>query len=59
MSRSTLNLHLNTLEDRGLIRREQRRNEDTRKQLNTRYKLAFEDDFEPVNTEIPCPKFGH
>lgn len=59
MSRSTLNLHLNTLEERGLIRREQRRNEDTRKQLNTRYKLAFEDDFEPVNTEIPCPKTGH
>lgn len=59
MSRSTLNLHLNTLEERGLIRREQRWHKDTKKQKNTRYRLAFEADFETAGPQNPCPKSGH
>lgn len=55
MSRSSLNEHLATLESLGLIRREQRRDTRTRKQENTRYHLAFEDDFGPN----PSPKSGH
>lgn len=73
MSRSSLNEHLATLESLGLIRREQRRDTRTRKQENTRYHLAFEEDFganpspksghgssEPVsgNLQKPCPENG-
>ncbi|MEO3386025.1 helix-turn-helix domain-containing protein [Mesorhizobium sp. CAU 1741] len=55
MSRSSLNEHLATLESAGLIRREQRRDRRTRRQENTRYRLAFEADF----AANPCPETGH
>lgn len=53
MSRSTLNVHLNTLEEMGLIARKQAIDKITKRQLPTRYFLAFEEGFEP------CPKSGH
>lgn len=55
MSRSSLNEHLATLENAGLIRRESRRCSRTKKQENTRYHLAFEDDFD----KNPSPETGH
>lgn len=66
MSRATINRHLNELEERGLIRRVQRVDPATKKQLSTRYILAFEDDFDTqdivsrvsnCDTE-PCLKNG-
>lgn len=45
ISRASVNRYLNELEERGLIRREQRIHPDTKKQMNTRYVLAFEPDF--------------
>jgi len=67
MSRSSINNHLNILEERGLIRRIQVRNERTFQQENTRYLLAFEKGFEPKirvgenggNPPNPRPEFGH
>lgn len=58
VSRSTLNLHLDELEARGLIRREQGIDPRTRRQKNTRYILAFEEEGLPDGDE-PCPKIGH
>lgn len=66
MSRSTVNRHLDELERAGLIRRVQRVDPHTRRQLSTRYVLAFEDGFEPLhvdsrvsNTDTePCVKNG-
>lgn len=55
IGRSTLNRHLDKLEQAGLIRRERRIDLDTRKQKSTRYFLAFEDGFEVE----PCAKSGH
>ncbi|MBX3580024.1 MAG: helix-turn-helix domain-containing protein [Rhizobiaceae bacterium] len=55
MSRSGLNNQLDALEAAGMIRREQRRDDTTNRQLPTRYRFAFEADF---NAE-PCPEFGH
>lgn len=52
MSRSAVNEHLIALEKAGLIAREQRRDEKTRKQISTNYRFAFETDF-------PCPESGH
>lgn len=43
MGRSTLNRHLNTLEDLGLIRRIQRSNKRTNRQQNTFYILGFDE----------------
>ena len=45
ISRASVNRYLNELEERGLIRREQRLHPDTKKQMTTRYVLAFEADF--------------
>lgn len=45
ISRASVNRHLDELEAIGLIRREQRIDHETKKQLPTRYILAFEDDF--------------
>lgn len=45
ISRASVNRYLAELEERGLIRREQRIHPDTKKQMTTRYVLAFEDDF--------------
>lgn len=59
LSRSSLNDHLAALEARGLIRRDRQRNEATRRQERTRYRLAFEAGFEPADAEIPSPEFGH
>lgn len=71
MSRSTLNLHLDKLEELGLIRREQSIDDATKKQRPTRYFFAFEDDEKSVSEnrtreakavsekqQKPCPKNG-
>ena len=49
MSRSTVQLHLNTLARHGLVRRERSRNPDTHRENPTRYFFAFEEGFEPEN----------
>ena len=56
MARSTVNEHLNILEEKGLIYRERRVNDQTRRRESARYLLAFEDGF-PVKK--PCPEFRH
>lgn len=66
MSRATVNRHLDELEQAGLIRRIKRIDPDTRRQLSTRYVLAFEEGFEPLHVEgrvsnldtEPCLKKG-
>lgn len=55
MSRSSLNNHLNALEERGLIRRIRRVDPTSHKQMSTRYILGFEEDF----TQRPSPNSGH
>ena len=55
ISRASLNTHLEKLETAGLIRRQRRVDEVTRKQKSTRYVLGFEDDF----AAEPCPESGH
>ena len=55
ISRASLNTHLEKLETAGLIRRQRRVDEVTRKQKSTRYVLGFEDDFGAE----PCPESGH
>ena len=63
ISRAALNSHLTLLENRGLLRRERRIDPGTKRQMSTRYILAFEDDFDqgPEATEAgrPCPDSGH
>lgn len=54
MSVASVNNHLNTLEDAGLIRRVKRVDRKTGKQQSTRYILGFEDGFEAK----PCPDIG-
>lgn len=58
VSRSTLNQHLALLEEQGLIRREQRVDERTRRQKSTRYILAFEPEF-AQDAPAPCAETGH
>jgi hypothetical protein len=58
MSRSSVNNQLKDLETLGLIRRIRIWDEATKRQKSTRYILAFEDGFIPVQ-ETPCPKSGH
>jgi hypothetical protein len=58
ISRSTLNDHLTILENAGLIRRVQRLNPGTKRQMPTRYILAFESGF-TQNRAVPCPETGH
>lgn len=55
ISRASLNTHLDKLEQAGLIRRERRLAEDTKRQRTTRYFLGFEEDF----AQKPCPESGH
>lgn len=55
ISRASLNTHLDRLERAGLIRRERRLDDDTKRQRTTRYFLGFEEDF----TLKPCPDSGH
>ncbi|MDP1667884.1 helix-turn-helix domain-containing protein [Phaeovulum sp.] len=63
ISRAALNSHLALLEVRGLLRRERRIDPGTRRQMSTRYILAFEDDFglgqEGAAGAGPCPDSGH
>lgn len=58
ISRSTLNEHLTLLETAGLIRRVQRLNPGNKRQMPTRYILAFEPGF-TQDRPTPCPKTGH
>lgn len=53
VSLSQVKVHLNDMEARGLIKRVRMKDEDTRKQLSTRYFLAFEDGFESVESNDP------
>lgn len=46
INRDTVNEALSLLEEKGLIRRERSVDPVTRRQRSTRYKLAFEDDFD-------------
>lgn len=55
ISRASLNTHLDKLERAGLIRRERRLDDDTKRQRTTRYFLGFEEDF----ALKPCPDSGH
>lgn len=60
LSRSALNEHLKILEQKGLVRRDQQINERTRQQENTRYRFAFETDFQPAqDVGVPRPESGH
>ncbi|MBK0329789.1 helix-turn-helix domain-containing protein [Rhodobacteraceae bacterium F11138] len=73
ISRATLNTHLGLLEQAGLLRRVRRVDPRTRRQLSTRYVLAFEEGFTPgpqgspgstdgscdCANQIPCPDTGH
>lgn len=62
MSRSSLNEQLAELERLGLIRREQRLDERTKRQRSTRYVFPFEKDFAEGLTQdvvVPCPDIGH
>jgi hypothetical protein len=58
ISRSTLNEHLALLEASGLIRRVQRLNPGNKRQMPTRYILAFEPGF-AQDRPNPCPEIGH
>lgn len=49
VSRASINRHLTELESAGLIRREPRVDKVTGRQLSTRYRLAFEEGFEPLH----------
>ena len=73
ISRANLNTHLGLLEQQGLLRRERRIDPSTKRQLSTRYILAFEAAFTssapdstlegPLSRECdgpnPCPDSGH
>lgn len=66
ISRASLNTHLDKLEQAGLIRRERRLDDDTKRQRTTRYFLGFEEEFAPKpcqdsghgSTPEPCPDFA-
>lgn len=52
ISRASLNRYLDELEQRGLIRREQRVNSATGLQERTQYRLAFEEGFVPQDVVV-------
>ena len=58
ISRSTLNEHLGQLEATGLLRRVPRIDPVTKRQMQTRYILGFEQGFTPAGV-VPCPETGH
>lgn len=55
VSRRTVGSALDSLEEKGLIRRERRVDPRTRRQMTTRYILAFEPEF----TQEPCAESAH
>ena len=67
ISRASLNVHLDKLEQAGLIRRERRHSEGAHRRQSTRYFLAFEPEFsaqaelplDPKNRPDPCPESRH
>ncbi len=67
ISRASLNVHLDKLEQAGLIRRERRHSEGDHRRQSTRYFLAFEPEFSaqaelPLaaeNRPDPCPESRH
>lgn len=67
ISRASLNVHLNKLEQAGLIRRERRHSEGAHRRQSTRYFLAFEPEFSAQaelpfaaeNRPDPCPESRH
>src|SRR5690606_5775692 len=58
ISRASVNRHLDELEAAGLIRREPRIDPETKKQLPTRYFLAFEDGFDIPDVGVRVSKSG-
>lgn len=58
LSRSSLNDQLAELEAAKLIRRERQHGAGNKRQA-TRYRLAFEPDFDDVKEAEPCPEIGH
>ncbi len=59
LSRSTLNVHLDALEEAGLIGREQRRKAGSKQQERTKYFFPFEPDFHSKFGKKPSPETGH
>ena len=67
ISRASLNVHLDKLEQAGLIRRERRHSEGAHRRQSTRYFLGFESEFSaqaelPLaaeNRPDPCPESRH
>lgn len=67
ISRASLNVHLDKLQQAGLIRRERRHSEGAHRRQSTRYFLAFEPEFSaqpdlPLGAENrpdPCPESRH
>lgn len=67
ISRASLNVHLDKLEQAGLIRRERRHSEGAHRRQSTRYFLGFEPEFSaqpdlPLGAEKapdPCPESRH
>src|SRR5579871_2836025 len=60
ISRASLNSWLAVLEGAGLIRRETRRDPDTKRHQSTFYRFPFEQDWPaPVSGGEPCPEAGH
>lgn len=51
VSRASVNRILSELEHTGIIRREIRLHPETKRRISTRYRLAFEKDFEPLHVE--------
>ena len=51
VSRASVNRILSELEHGGIIRREIRLHPETKRRISTRYRLAFEKDFEPLHVE--------
>ncbi|SDR20084.1 helix-turn-helix domain-containing protein [Pseudovibrio sp. Tun.PSC04-5.I4] len=56
ISRASLNRHLNELEERDLLQREKRWDEESRQQTSTRYSLAFEEGFVPMSKALSVEK---
>ncbi|MEM7301904.1 MAG: helix-turn-helix domain-containing protein [Pseudomonadota bacterium] len=64
MSRSSLNVHLDLLEERGFISRIRRRDSNSNRKKRTQYRLAFSEretgaESDGETAENPCPETGH